>query len=619
MEYPTLPQRLLEAIYRYDSPRAQIYKAGSQWEDISAQELLRRIAGVARTLANLGVREGDRVAVFAPNCPEWHVVDFAALGLGAVTVPIYFRESPDRMTYILNHAEASAVFVSGEEQTARLLGIHAQVPSVRHVIIANGGASGVPNAGGNGVPSAAETAPGAFAGSLVSYEDAIAQAGDADLRAYRERAESFSSSQLASIIYTSGTTGEPKGVMLTHANFVFNCIASFERFGLGPTDLALSFLPLSHVYERLVDYGYLFRGVPVAYVARMEDVPQALLEVRPTVAAAVPRFYEKLYANIQEKGTHTAGVRRRLFDWAMNVARRAVPWRAYGRSGSLALRLQWGIANKLVYQKFRDGVGGRIIMFISGGAPLARELAEFFTAVAVPVYQGYGLTETSPVIATNLPGANHIGTVGLPVPGIEARFAPDGELQVRGPLVMQGYYKKPDETRAVLAPDGWLSTGDIGHFDPAGFLIITDRKKELLKTAGGKLVAPAPIENALKTSPYIASAVLIGDQRRFISALIVPNFTSLQARAREAGRALGSPKEACNDPWVHELIDSEIKRLTANLANYETIKRFALIERDFTFDGGELTFTLKLKRRVINERYAGVIDQLYAEASPART
>jgi long-chain acyl-CoA synthetase len=364
-----------------------------------------------------------------------------------------------------------------------------------------------------------------------------------------------------------------------------------------------------------VDYGYLFNGITVAYVPRMEDVPQALLEVRPHICAAVPRFFEKLYSNILERGAQTTGIRRRIFDWALRVERKAAPWRAYGRPMPASVRWQWWLADRLVYIKFREGVGGRIVEFISGGAPLATELAEFFNTVGLPLYQGYGLTETSPVISTNLPGISRVGTVGRLIPGVDARIAEDGELLVRGPCVMQGYSKKPEETRAVLSPDGWLATGDIGRIDPDGFLVITDRKKELLKTAGGKLIAPAPIENALKSSPFILNAALVGDRRPYIAALIVPNFATVQACAAQTGVKVNSPQEMVSSPWVHDLIEGEIKRLTANLAQFETIKRFALIDREFTFDGGELTFTLKLKRRVIADRYADVIERLYAQPS----
>ncbi len=590
--YPNLPQRLLEAADRIGSPRAQMHKAGGKWESIAASELLRRIAGLSAALADLGVASGDRVAVFAPNCPEWHVADFAILGLGAVTVPVYFRESPERIEFIIGHSGAKCLFVAGEEQSGRILQEKARLTGVEHFIVA-------------GNPAAADS-------GALCFESLIASAGQPEVELYRTRANRIGSGELASIIYTSGTTGEPKGVMLSHANFVSNELASFSGLRCGPEDVALSFLPLSHVYERLTDYGYLFRGVSVAYVPRMEDVADALVEVRPTLGAAVPRFFEKLYASIIERGQQATGMRRRIFDWSLRVAREAVPWRAYGRAVSPAVKVQWWIADRLVYHRFRAAVGGRMRVFNSGGAPLAVELAEFFTTVGIPIAQGYGLTETSPVVSNNLIAPNRIGTVGHVIPGVEVRIAGDGEILVRGPCVMMGYYKNPEATRAAISPEGWFATGDIGRLDKDGYLTITDRKREILKTAGGKMVAPAPIENALKTSPYIQNAALVGDKRRFIAALIVPNFANLQALAREKSLPLSSPAEAASQAWVHKLIEQEIARLTANLAQYETIKRFALLERDFTFDGGELTYTLKLKRREIEKRYADVIERLYA-------
>jgi long-chain acyl-CoA synthetase len=599
-EYPTLTRRLLDAVDRFPDSRAQIHKVGQEWKDIAAREMLRRIAGLSRALAEMGVRQDDRVAIFAPNCPEWHIADFAVTGLGAVVVPIYFRESPERIAYILGHSEAKVVFVGGTDQIARLLALRSELHGVERIITA-------------GDPSVA--APD----DTLQYETLIAPADNAEVAAYRLGAAKLRSAQLASIIYTSGTTGEPKGVMLSHANFVSNEMASFQNLEYDPDDLAVSFLPLAHVYERLTDYCYLFRGIPIAYVERPEDVAQALVEVRPTFAAAVPRFFEKLYATVMERGARATGSKRLLFDWAVRTARSAIPWRAYGRPVSPLVKLQWELADRLVYKKFRAGVGGRIRIFISGGAPLAVELAEFFTTVGITISQGYGLTETSPVVSNNIVAPNHIGTVGHILQDIEVRIADDGEILVRGPCVMMGYYKKPDETREVLSPDGWFATGDIGILDKGGYLTITDRKKELLKTAGGKIVAPAPIENALKTSTYIQNAALVGDKRRFIAALIVPNFTTVEARARQAGVTFASRAELLASPWLHKLIEGEIARLTANLAQYEGIKRFALLEKDFTFDGGELTYTLKLKRRVIEKQYADLIGSLYAEPSPTHS
>jgi long-chain acyl-CoA synthetase len=615
-QYPTLPQRLLEALDRHPSPRAQMYRVraalaargkqqavGSRWESTAAPEMLRRIAGLSAALAEIDVDSGERVAIFAPNCPEWHIADFAVLGLGAVVVPIYFRESPERIEHIVGHSGAKAIFVAGEEQCSRLAQVRPRLPNIAHVVAAGDVA-----------------AVGTAAGDVLSYEKLIASAGQAQVAAYRSRVATLHSDQLASIIYTSGTTGEPKGVMLSHANFVSNEMGSFEGLTYGPEDAALSFLPLSHVYERVTDYGFLFRGIALAYVPRMEDVVQALVEVRPTLGAAVPRFFEKLYANIMEAGAKATGLRRRLFDWSVDVARRAVPWKAYGRPVPASVKAQWWLADKLVYGKFRAGIGGRMRLFISGGGPLAPELAEFFNTVGVPVSQGYGLTETSPVISFSVKAPDHIGTSGHLIRDVEVRIADDGEILVRGPCVMMGYYKDPEATRAAISPDGWFATGDIGYLDKDGYLTITDRKRDVLKTAGGKMIAPAPIENVLKTSPYIQSVALVGDKRRFIAALIVPDFGNLQVLAREKELVGGSsPAQLCAQPWVRDLIEKEIARLTANLAQYETIKRFALLERDFTFDGGELTYTLKVRRREIEKRYAEVIEQLYAEPSPAHT
>jgi long-chain acyl-CoA synthetase len=594
MAYATLTEKLLNIVGRLPNDRAQMLRVNGRWEATSSGEFLRRVAGLSNAMEQLGVKPGDRVGLFAPNRPEWHIADFAILGLGAADVPIYFNESPDRIVYIVNHSGAEVIFVAGELQTRRLLDCRSRLTSVKHIICA--------------------AAPPNLGDDVLRYENFAAAIGDIAVADYRLRAARVAPEQLATIIYTSGTTGEPKGVMLTHNNLSSNEETSAESFRMTPADTAVSFLPLSHVYERVIAYAYLFRGVPVAYVERMEDLPQALAEVRPTLAAAVPRVFEKTYANIMQKGRENTGIKRRLFDWAVRVARDSVRWKAYGEHAPVGLQLCWRIADRLVYSKIRDGVGGRIRAFISGGGPLARELAEFFWAVGVPVYQGYGLTETSPVVSANYPGANKVGTVGQTIENVGVRIADDGEIFVRGPCVMKGYYLKPEETSAVISPDGWLATGDIGLLDEDGYLYVTDRKKDLFKTAAGKFVAPQPIENQLKSSPLILNAVLLGDKHKFIAALIVPNFPNVEAVAREQQRTFASHEQLAADPWAHELIGREVARLNAKLAQYETIKRFALLDHDFTFDGGQLTYTLKLKRRVIEERYAKVIEGLYAEA-----
>ena len=602
-KYPPLTKCFLDAVDRYANPRAQMYRVAGEsgpaaWHAISAKEMLRRIAGLSKALIDLGIQSGDRVALFAPNCPEWHLADFAIQGAGAIVVPIYFNESLDRASYILNDSGARIVFTAGEAQARKMDELRARVTSIEHVISA--------------------AAPADTRGPVHRYESLIAAAGEAEIASYRSRAAKIDSDQLATIIYTSGTTGEPKGVMLTHSNLSSNALDSFAAQTLFPEDLALSLLPLAHVYERVNDYGLMFKGVAIAYVEQLESVAQALLEVRPTIAAAVPRFYEKIYAGIIEKGHRETGWKRSVFDWALGLAREAIPWRAHGGHVSTAVYAQWLLANAIVYKNIRAGIGGRIRFFISGGAPISAELVEFFWSIGIPIYQGYGLTETSPVVAVNTMQANKVGTVGRPIPHVDVKIADDGEILVKGLCVMAGYYRKPEATREVLSEDGWFATGDIGKLDRDGYLLITDRKKELLKTAGGKFIAPAPIENALKTSPLILNAMVVGDRRKFPSVLIIPNAAGISAEALQAQRPNFSRERIETDPWVHALIEKEMVRLMAPFAHYERPKRFALIEKDFTYAAGELTYTLKLKRRVIEDRYKDVIAGLYADVEEPR-
>ena len=598
MNYGTLPSRLLQSVDAHANPRAQMFRGASQWDSISSQELLRRVAGLSSAFAELGVKPGDRVVIFAPNRPEWHTADFAITGNGAISVPVYFHESPERMTYIFNHCGARVAFVAGTEQLVQLLAIREQLPVLEHIVVADGGES---------LPS-----------DSLRYETLIAGTGDAQISSYRMRASQLLPGQVASIIYTSGTTGEPKGVMLTHTNFCSNVSDSVVDLGLNPaSDLAISFLPLAHVYGRMLDYVYLFSGITVAYVPAVELVSQALLELHPTLMAAVPRVFEKIYVRVMEQGSSTTGAKRAIFDWAMKIAGQTAMWRAGEKQVSLALKLQWAIADRLVFSKIRAGTGGHLRVVLSGGAPLAKELTEFFWAIGVPIYQGYGLTETSPVLTSNYPH-NRIGSSGKPIPSVTLRIAEDGEILAKGPCVMQGYYQNPGATREALDEAGWFHTGDIGHLDQDNYLYITDRKKDLLKTAGGKFVAPQPIENALKTSPFILNAMVVGDKRKFVVALIVPNGTTIASKAAAENVRFGSNAEMAAHPFVKSLIAAEVQRLTAQFAQYESIKRFALLPDDFTFDDGSLTFTLKLKRRVVEQKYHDVIEGLYADVAEPR-
>jgi long-chain acyl-CoA synthetase len=598
MGYSTLPCRFLQAVDEHPSPRAQMVRRGERWDAISSKEFLRRVAGLADCFVELGVKPGDRVGLFAPNCPEWHTADFAISGSGAVTVPIYFNESPDRMAYILNHCGAQILFVAGVRQLEKYLQVREQLEYLQQVIVAEAG---------DAVPS-----------EFLRYETLLATAGPAEISAYRQRVAEISPKQLTSIIYTSGTTGEPKGVMLTHENFSSNVSDTCHELVLKPeTDLAVSFLPLAHVYGRMVDYLYLFCGCPLAYVEAVENVGQALVEVHPTVIAAVPRFFEKIYARLMEQGSKTKGMKRKIFDFAMNTAREAAPWRTGEKNVSAAVKVKWALADGLVYSKIRRGTGGRLRVVLSGGAPLSKALGEFFWAVGIPIYQGYGLTETSPVLTSNYP-QNRIGSSGRPIENVQIRIADDGEILAKGPCVMQGYYKAPGFTTEAFTEDGWFKTGDIGYLDQDNYLFITDRKKDLLKTAAGKFVAPQPIENALKASPFVLNAMVVGDQRKFVVALIVINAVTISAKLAEEELTFSSAAEMAAHPRTYALVQKEVQRLTPHLAQYETIKRFALLPDDFTFDTGMLTFTMKLKRRVVEHQYQSLIDKLFADVTEPR-
>ncbi len=593
MDVLSLPEYFLAAVDRYALPRAFFYRENDVWRAYSSAEMLRRVAGLSRALAELGVRSGDRVGLLSGNRPEWHILDFAALGLGAVTVPIYFRESTERAAYILNDSGARVAFGAGQEQVERLIECRPRVSGLEHIIAA-------------GVDGPPET---------LLYDTLISGASEADMAEYRATAAAVSHRQLATLIYTSGTTGEPKGVMLTHENLSSNALGTFAEFPFENEDLALSFLPLAHVYERTMDYGYMLHGVPIAYVEQMEDVSRALLEIHPTIAAAVPRLFEKTYAAIREKGFALKGPRRAVFDWAMGVAQKSVGWKAHQKPSSFALEMAWKLANRLVFREIRERLGGRLRAFTSGSAPLEPELAEFFWSIGVPVYEGYGLTETSPVVTASVPGACKVGTVGRPIEHVEVRIAEDGEIEVQGSCVMQGYYQKPELTKEAFTEDGWLRTGDIGRLDADGYLVVTDRKKELLKTAGGKYVAPQPIENRLKSSAYISNAMVVGDRRKFVAVLLVPNFAQVEAEAEREGVHFASRADLAAHAWTRQLLQGELERLTKEFAQYERPKRFAVLDDEFSYDSGELTYTMKLKRRVIEERHRAVIEALYADVA----
>jgi long-chain acyl-CoA synthetase len=553
MDAETLDAVYREGIRRFPRPDRFLRKSDGAWRAISTEEFDRRVRACASALARAGVRKGDRVAILSYNRVEWAVADWACQLLGAPDVPIYTTLPEEPVGYILRDSGARVAFVENAEQAAKVR------------------AAGI-------LTVSFDPAPG------VESFDAFLADGPGDPPSLKGDPE-----DLATLIYTSGTTGVPKGVMLTHRNLVSNLKAACAPLDLRPEDVGLSFLPLSHIFERILDYAYFAHGMTIAYAEHIDRVSDNLLEVRPTVMGAVPRFYEKVYARIREAVEALPPRKRALFEWARRVGAEEAALRRRGRPAPLGLRLRFALARWLVLRKFAARVGGRMRYFVSGGAPLPPDVAEYLFSLGFTILEGYGLTETSPVLTLNRPGQIKLGTVGKPIDGVEIRIAPDGEILARGPNVMKGYYNRPKETAEVLR-DGWFATGDVGEFDEEGFLRITDRKKDLIKTAGGKYVAPQPIENRLKLHRAILNAVVVGDRRKFPAALIVP--------------APGATREQ-----VQEAVD-EVNR---TLAPFERIKKFALLDRDFSIEAGEMTPTLKVRRRAVEERHRAVIDALYAE------
>ncbi len=568
--------------------RAMLYRDAGQWLPISSLDLHRNVARTARALQEWGIRKGDRVAILSENRPEWSTADFAILLLGAVTVPVYATLTPEQSAYTLRDSGASIVFVSTERQLRKVQSVLSATQIQRVVVMDQ------------------IQVPEELTSNCVLM-DQFKTDGLLDAQT-QNMARSIRPDDLATIIYTSGTTGASKGVMLTHGNMASNINYSLLGFDMRPGLTSVSFLPLSHVTARHVDFTLLYHGVTLAYCPFMENLPTTLLEVRPTVCVSVPRVYEKIYAKTEMA---TRGFpKRAIYRWALSVGRANQQAILAGRTPASST---WTLANKLVFSKIRDGMGGNVETFISGGAPLGRELAEWFAAVGIRIHEGYGLTETSPVIAVNTPVNHRIGTVGKILPNLEVRIADDGEILVRGPSVFKEYWNCPEETQNAFV-DGWFKTGDIGNIDADGYLSVTDRKKELIKTSGGKFIAPQPIENSLKLRPLIGTAAVLGDKRKFAFVIVSPNFALLEEWARSSDIAFSSRSELIANPKVQALYEGVVDEVNQNLARFEKLKRVLLVADEFSADNGALTPTMKLRRRVIEERYRSQIDELYARA-----
>jgi long-chain acyl-CoA synthetase len=593
-----LNELFLTAVERFGSKQAALrVKRDGAWQDITHQELARRVKHAALGLKAIGIAPGDHVAILSHNRPEWAIVDYACLSIGCADVPVYPTLPTPQVSYILQDSASRAVFVENADQYEKVAAIRDEIPQVEHVI-------------------AFDVAEGMDGPGVISFQELLQRgaAAEPDHPTYRDDALAVPPDALATLIYTSGTTGPPKGVMLTHANFCTNVVSALQVLSIGPEDHCLSAAPLSHSFERMAGhYTMLHAGTTINYAESIEQIPSNLLETRPTIMIFVPRLYEKLYARVLENATTSGALKRRIFYWARRNAEQWAERTMAQQPVPTSLQLKKRIADRLVFSKLQARTGGRIRFFVSGAAPLNPEIAKFFYAAGLPVVEGYGLTESSPVIAANPLERIKVGTVGPPIPGVEVRIAPDGEILARGPNIMRGYFNKPQETAEALDEEGWLHTGDIGELDEDRYLRITDRKKDLIVTAGGKKVAPQPIENMIKTNPFVLNAVMVGDKRRYPVLLIVPDLDKVKAFATERGLPPADDEALLELPDVRAKLEREVMGTLRDLASFEMPKRMAFLPRDFTIDAGELTPTLKVKRRVVEDRYASVIEELYSD------
>ena len=573
------------AIAAREQPRCMLRRTDAGWQPISSRDFASKVSGVVQALQSWGISRGDRIAILSENRHEWVVADFACMLLDAVVVPIYTTLTPEQTAYILSDSGSRGIFVSSQKHLEKIVSIQ-QSTCVEKVVVMDEVAD----------PHAVKMSA-LMQGARDPQSEIMGRSARPD--------------QLATIIYTSGTTGTPKGVMLTHGNMASNINYSLREFGFGDGMSCVSFLPLSHVTARSVDLGLLYMGVTLAHLPQIDQLPQALREVRPNILLSVPRVYEKVHSQVELNAAKFP--KKHIYRWAMSVGR---SHRNDILAGKTPRSFSWKLANKLVFSKVRAGIGGRVEFFISGGAPLGRELAEWYGDIGIRIHEGYGLTETSPVIAVNTPNAHRVGSVGKPLGNVEVRIAGDGEILVRGPSVFRAYWNKPQETRDAFIDD-WFKTGDIGRIDEDGFLYVTDRKKDLLKTSGGKFIAPQPIESSCKHYPWVAEAVVIGDKRKFPAVLIFPNFVALEAYARMQGLPFSSRQELIAIPEVHARYADIVRSVNEDLAQFERLKKFRLVSEELSSANGTLTASLKIRRRAIEEHFKREIDQMYSEGEVA--
>jgi len=589
----TISQLFLNTVKSYPKDDLVLYKKDGTYVPMSTQQVSDWVRLFALGLRSLGAVAGDKLIILAENSPFWVMTDVSNLCIGGITVPIYISLMPEQIKYIIDNSDAKIVVCSSPELWEKVRVIKDELTKVNHFITFQ-----------------AEAPPGAKTVTAVQAQGKELDADQPGL--FEQLAGEVKPSDIASIIYTSGTTGIPKGVMLTHDNFISNVKAVDEVIPFSPEDTALSFLPLSHVLERMVSFVYLYEGISIGYAESIETLGVNLNEIKPTIMVAVPRIFEKIYAAVIDNVLTSSPLKRKIFFWAAELGKVYGRKKLQGESIPGALSFKHKLAHKLVFSKIIAKTGGNVRFFVSGGAALSKDIAEFFYAMGLVVLEGYGLTETSPVISANTFDHLKFGSVGQAVPGVEVKIAEDGEILTRGPHVMQGYYKMEAETAEALQ-EGWFYTGDIGYLDEQGFLVITDRKKDIIVTAGGKNVAPQAIENVLKIHPFIEGAVVIGDKRKFISALIVPNFDKLSKYAKSKDISFVDNADLISKTEIVQYFEQEIDKATPDLASYEKVKKVVLLDRDFELEKGEVTPSLKIKRNIVEDKYRERIDSLYQE------
>jgi len=596
MHFTNLADMFYSKRQQYPDHIAYRYKSAGKWLEVNFAKAVDTAELLSGGFASLGIEKGDRIAIISGNRMEWALADYASLFLGAILVPVYPSLMPHQIAYILNDARVKLVIVEDERQVNKIEEIRSQLGSVENVFVIEEFDTRKDETWP--LLSCLERAGRAF---LESHQDYI----PGQIKTVRRE-------DVATIIYTSGTTGEPKGVVLNHKNFFANLESVSDLFDCYPEDEFLSFLPLSHILERTAGHYFsCYHGATVSYAESIDSLPDNLVEIKPTLMISVPRLFEKMYSRILETVESGSPLKRKIFYWALRSGRTYMKYQMAGEKAPFSVNLKQSVAYKLVFGKLKERLGGRIRYCISGGAPLPATIGEFFNAAGLTILEGYGLTETSPGIAFNRPDAYKFGAVGLPLPNVEVKIAEDGEILTRGDHVMQGYYNKAEETEEVIDSEGWFYTGDIGFIDDDGFLVITDRKKNMIVTSGGKNIAPQPIENCILTSQFIEQAVVIGDRRKFCSAVIVPSRGAVESWAQREGIAGNDYGSLLSNEKLTALIQSEIDRLTESFASFERIKKFCLLPELFSQEGGELTPSLKIKRRIVEEKYAAEIEKMY--------